>query len=198
MLKQEHYHYLIIIIALVCLYRVTQYDPKAIDVSFSLVKKIFPEGNYSWLSEIGPTNLYPEGAIRKGSATFKHNYEENSVTITTNYVLIDKSRKKPNKDCKRITKYFYKPDHGNNLFRKSITYSNGQEVNTTYGYAIRKTSNSFSFKISASTQYSTEEFNQLEGTISRPEKGIVRFDWKNYNIFGLVNFTSFSEYKLIK
>ena len=112
--------------------------------------------------------------------------------------MIDKSRKKPNKDSQRITKYFYKPDHGNNLFRKSITYTNEQEVNTTYGYAIGKTNNSLDFKISASTQYSTEEFNQLKGTISRPENGIVRFSWKNYNMFGLVNFTTSSEYKLIK
>ena len=65
MLKHKYYYYIIIIITLICLYRVTQYDPKAIDVSFSLVKKIFPEGKYSWLSEIGQTNLYPEGAIRK-------------------------------------------------------------------------------------------------------------------------------------
>ena len=201
MFEELHYQYIIVVIVLLglfCLYRLYSYDRPAININFSFVKKIFPEGRYQWQSEIGPTELYSKGLIRRGTAIITQNIEEKSVTITTKYNLINKIGNKSIMKCEGITKYYYKPDHGNNLFRKSVTYSGNKEVHTTYGYAIRKANNGFTFKISSATQYSKVELNQLEGTIRKLPNGIIHFGWENHNIFGFTNFTAVGEYKLIK
>ena len=186
---EEHYKIIMIILLLLvvyCVYRIRQLYPPAINVDSNLIKSILKEGIYEYKGNYTPTDIYKNGLLLKGEVHIT--YEKNNAIVAELHkeAYDAKTKNKVYEALRKVT-FYYKPDHGNNLFRESVTYKDDKVSSRLYGYATASTNNSISFSSSGSWLMSTHDYKHIDSIIEKTKSGFVH-RFMHYNILGFVDF----------
>jgi len=173
--KQIHLTSIILlIVALVVSRWLYMYAPRtAIDVEESLLRKILVLGTYVGEGTYTPTPLYPNGLTTTNKLIITENTSEQNIHYVNEVVARDSKTNAIQYNMTRKGKYFYKPNHGSNLFNSSESYIDGKVASTSYGYATSKTSDSIDFTIEAAWHVIDNEYDNAKKELKR--KGNVLY-----------------------
>lgn len=125
---------LLLLILFLALNVINYLNIQPVQVEPEKLSNIFKIGDYEGQGEFGPTSLYKNGLITNDK--LKIEKANNGIKETLYLDAFDKKTNKLEYTATRITKYFYKPNHKNKLYRTSESYINDNIVSSSYGYAI--------------------------------------------------------------
>tara|TARA_Y100000389_G_C17433784_1_gene504280 strand:+ start:1048 stop:1644 length:597 start_codon:yes stop_codon:yes gene_type:complete len=163
---------LLLIVLLICflLYNHFNNNPQGIDVSPKELLNIIKPGKYVGNYDIPPTNLYPNGINGKINATFTWN--NNSLNFVNNVECFDKKTNEKLFTIVRTGSFYYKPNHGNNLFKICKSVMDGKTVSNHYGWVVGKTNNSLSLINTGTWHIIDKEYNNIDYEITKTNDGM--------------------------
>ena len=174
------------------------YMPRtAIDVEESLLRKVVRPGKYAGEAVYSPTALYPNGLVTSNILEITENADEKNIQYTNELVARDRKTNQVKYSGVRKGKYFYKPNHGSNLFNTSESYIDGKVVSTSYGYATAKTDNSIDFTIVAAWHVIDEEYINAKKDLRR-DGDVLYGDFTHPTFFRGSALTFTEKYTMIK
>lgn len=181
--KQIHLTSIIVVIVVLVVSRwLYMYAPRtAIDVEESLLRKILVPGTYKGEGTCSPTPLYPNGLTSTNKLVITENTSEKNIHYVNELVARDSKTNVIQYTGVRKGKYFYKPNHGSNLFNSSEFYIDGKVVSTSYGYATSKTNDSIDFTIDAAWHVIDAEYSNAKKDLKR--KGNVLYGYFTHPSF---------------
>ena len=187
---------LILLIIVLGFLRLKAFNPESTDISPEFLYKIIPPGTYKGSSIITPSETYKNGikAIHRVVVTKDNN---NGIKFQQKIFGYDLITNKFKFEGDRIGRFYYKSNHGKNLFKEVDGYINGNIVSTLEGYAFDKTSNSISFSLSGARSYTSTKYKEVISVINKPQTNKIVQEVKHKNIYGINEFYIKEEYAKI-
>jgi hypothetical protein len=136
---------------------------QAVQISPTFLFDILKPGIYNGGSKYTPTKKYPNGLICQNTLKIEQNL--NGVSFINKVLAYDNVTKKFQYTGIRIGEFFYKIHHGDNLFKTSKSYINGNIVSSSYGFATDKSPNSISFELSGSWHINDTDYHIINHKI---------------------------------
>jgi hypothetical protein len=130
---------------------------QAVHVPKHILHNIFKEGKYEGNADYGKTKIYPNGLNAKVTANIKY-VRDGDVVVTNTIDAYHKDTGKHAYYATRIITYDYKPNHGENVFRNTKSYINGNLVSSSHGRIVWHNDNSIKIISHGSWHISHREF----------------------------------------
>jgi len=161
------------------------------DVPPHILEHVLKPGKYVGKIHISPTNLYKNGTINDSTLTLVK--EGNNISFTNNINARDCKTNKIAYTAKRTGLFFYKPNHGNNLFRSSKSYIGNTIVSNINGHAINHSNNHIDFVCQGSWHHAANDYKQINLSIDKNSSGFNTI-FKHFNVLGMNDFTMNEQY----
>lgn len=162
---------IIIVILILCslaIYMTMEYnEPKAIEVEKDFLHSILKPGVYKGRAVYSATKLYPNGLETTNHLTVHENKEEDSYDYINELTAVNRSTKEVAYHAIRKGKYFYKPNHGKEVFLMGKSYINDRIVSSQYGFATHQSNNSLSFTMDSSWHIDEKEHKNASKVLTR-------------------------------
>jgi len=180
----------LLIVLLICILLYNYFNnPQAINISSKELLNIIKPGKYSGTYDFPSTNFYPNGYTGKINVTFT--WKNNSLSFVNNMDCFDKRTKKKLFTVVRSGSFYYKPNHGNNLFKSCKSQINGKIVSNHHGWAVGKKTDSITFMHKGAWHIKDEEYNNINNKITKTNDGFEAFYINNGGL------KMIADYKLI-
>jgi len=158
---------LVVVILVYVVYRLIQYfRVRSVDISPALLHDVLKPGTYKGVGEYTPTKSHSDGIVTTNVLTIEKG-DHNSVHYTNKLTAKNKKTNRVEYIAIRKGVYFYKSNHGNQLFLEAKSYINNKVVSSQYGYANGFTDNSISFLISSTWYIDQTKYDDAIKTLQR-------------------------------
>lgn len=158
---------LVVVILVYVVYRLIQYfRARPVAISPALLHDVLKPGTYKGVGEYTPTKSHSDGIVTTNVATIEKG-EHNSIHYTNTLTAKNKKTNQVVYNAIRKGDFFYKSNHGNQLFLEAKSYINNEVVSSQYGYANSFTDNSISFLISSTWYIDQTTYEDAIKTVQR-------------------------------
>ena len=188
---------LVMVILFYVIYRLINYfNTRHVNVPPALLVDVIKPGSYKGVGEYSATKSHSGGIVTTNDLIIEKG-KNNSVYYTNTLIAKDKKTNKVQYNGVRKGIFFYKSNHGNQLFVESKSYIDDNIVSSQYGYANGITNNSISFLISSTWYIDQKIYDSTVKTLTRNGDNLSHSIY-NTNKIGMKGLTIEEEYKLNK